>query len=80
MTQFKADDVEFRAHLIEGHASEVILREAKERSADLIVMGTVGRVGISGYFMGNTAERTLTDIGCSVLAVKPPGFQSPVTV
>jgi nucleotide-binding universal stress UspA family protein len=79
-TQFKADGVEFRAHLIEGHASEVILREAKERSADLIVMGTVGRVGISGYFMGNTAERILTDIGCSVLAVKPPGFQSPVTV
>lgn len=79
-TQFESDGVELRAHLIEGHASDVILKEAKEHNADLIVMGTVGRVGISGYFMGNTAERILTDIGCSVLAVKPPGFQSPITV
>ena len=79
-TQFESGGVELRAHLIEGNASDVILKEAKEHSADLIVMGTVGRVGISGYFMGNTAERILTDIGCSVLAVKPPGFQSPITV
>jgi nucleotide-binding universal stress UspA family protein len=79
-TQYKADGVEFHAHLVEGHASDVILSEAKERSADMIVMGTVGRVGVSGYFIGNTAEKILTDIECSVLAVKPPGFQSPVSV
>jgi nucleotide-binding universal stress UspA family protein len=79
-TRFESDGVELRAHLIEGRASDVILKEAKGRSADLIVMGTVGRVGISGYFMGNTAERILADIGCSVLTVKPSGFQSPITV
>ncbi len=77
-TQFKSDDVELHAHLVEGRASDVILKKAKKLSADLIVMGTVGRVGISGYFMGNTAERILADIGCSVLAVKPSGFQSPI--
>lgn len=79
-TQFESDGVELHAHLIEGRASDVILKQVKEHSADLIVMGTVGRVGISGYLMGNTAERILTDIGCSVLAVKPPGFESPITV
>jgi nucleotide-binding universal stress UspA family protein len=30
--------------------------------------------------MGNTAEMILTQIDCSVLAIKPEGFVSPVTL
>ena len=45
---------------------------------DLVVMGTVGRSGISGMLIGNTAERVLRKLPCSVLAVKPEGFVSPV--
>jgi len=41
-------------------------------------MGTVGRIGIRGLFIGNTAEAILNQVECSVLAVKPPGFQTPV--
>lgn len=78
--QFEADGVDASVHLVEGRASEVILEESERHKADLIVMGTVGRVGIAGYFMGNTAERILADIDCSVLAVKPQGFQSPITI
>ncbi len=77
---FEAEGVDASVHLIEGSASEVILEESKRLKADLIVMGTVGRTGIAGYFMGNTAERILADIDCSVLAVKPAGFQSPIAV
>jgi nucleotide-binding universal stress UspA family protein len=40
----------------------------------------VGRVGIPGFFMGNTAEEILDQIDCSVLAIKPPGFESPVSL
>lgn len=76
---FESKGVELHVHHIEGNASDVILEEVRAQGADLIVMGTVGRVGISGYFMGNTAERILTDIDCSVLAVKPPGFRSPIS-
>jgi nucleotide-binding universal stress UspA family protein len=43
-------------------------------------MGTVARTGINGLLMGNTAEMILTQIDCSVLAVKPQGFVSPVTL
>ena len=46
--------------------------------ADLVVMGTVGRTGIAGLFIGNTAEMVLEQVQCSVLAVKPAGFVSPV--
>jgi nucleotide-binding universal stress UspA family protein len=43
-------------------------------------MGTVARTGISGFFMGNTAETILNQLDCSVLAVKPQGFVTPVTL
>lgn len=41
-------------------------------------MGTVARTGISGVIIGNTAEAVLEQLQCSVLALKPPGFVTPV--
>jgi nucleotide-binding universal stress UspA family protein len=38
----------------------------------------VARVGIPGLLMGNTAETLLHRLDCSMLAVKPPGFVSPI--
>lgn len=46
---------------------------------DLLVMGTVARTGVRGLLVGNTAERLLPELNCSVLAVKPPGFVCPVS-
>jgi nucleotide-binding universal stress UspA family protein len=66
-------------NLIKGEAAEAILSTAREVNADLIVMGTVGRTGIPGFFIGNTAEDVLQGAHISVLAVKPEGFVSPVT-
>jgi nucleotide-binding universal stress UspA family protein len=43
-------------------------------------MGTIARGGLVGMIMGNTAERVLRDLRCSVLALKPEGFASPVTL
>ena len=44
----------------------------------LLVMGTIGRGGIRGIMVGNTAERLLPEVHCSILAVKPPDFVCPV--
>jgi universal stress protein E len=68
-----------RFHLRKGSASAVIPALAEELQADLLVMGTLARTGIAGLFIGNTAENILEQVQCSVLAVKPPGFVSPVT-
>ena len=65
-------------HVVKGDARDVVPDKATELDADLIVMGTVARSGIPGFFIGNTAESILQRIGCSVLTVKPPGFESPV--
>jgi len=42
------------------------------------VMGTVVRSGIPGFFFGNTAEKILNRLDCSVLALKPKGWSSPI--
>ncbi len=67
-------------HLLQGWARKEIPLLAKRIAADLLVMGTVGRTGVPGFIMGNTAETILNQIDCSVLAVKPPGFVTPVTL
>ncbi len=67
-------------HLVKGDARTGIPELAMHLAVDLIVMGTVARTGIPGFVMGNTAETILNQIECSVLAVKPPGFITPVTL
>lgn len=65
-------------HLRHGIAATVIPETVRELQADLVVMGTVARTGIAGLLIGNTAEAVLEQLQCSVLAVKPSGFVSPV--
>ncbi len=67
-------------HLATEPPDVAIMNCAERHNIDLIIMGTVGRTGISGFITGNTAERLLPQISCSLLAVKPPGFKSPVTL
>jgi universal stress protein E len=69
-----------QTHLIKGRARKEIPALARQIEADLIVMGTVARTGVSGFIIGNTAEAILNQIECSVLALKPPGFVTPVTL
>jgi universal stress protein E len=69
-----------RTHMLKGWARKEIPALAKQIEADLIVMGTVARTGVPGFVMGNTAETILNQIDCSVLAIKPPGFVTPVTI
>ncbi len=67
-------------HMIKGLPGDAIAEYAEAHKPDLIVMGTVGRTGISGFIMGNTAETILHRVDCAVIAVKPEGFVSPVTL
>ena len=69
-----------QTHLVKGWARKEIPALAKQIEADLVVMGTVARTGVPGFIMGNTAETILNQIDCSVLAIKPPGFVTPVTL
>jgi universal stress protein E len=74
------DYLKLQTHLVKGLARKDIATLAKRIEADLVVMGTVARTGVPGFIMGNTAETILNQIDCSVLAIKPPGFVTPVTL
>jgi len=61
------------AELIEqvgGHAADVIVRVAKQWSADLIVMGTHGRRGLRRLALGSDAELVLRSSTVPVLLVR----------
>jgi universal stress protein E len=67
-------------HILKGFPRKVIPEYVNNIKADLVVMGTVGRTGVPGFTMGNTAETILNNINCSVLAIKPKGFKTPITL
>jgi universal stress protein E len=70
--------VEVRPHLLCGAPSIAIQEVVERREADLLVMGSVSRGGIAGLLLGNTAERLLDRVQCSILTIKPHDFVSPV--
>ena len=74
------DAVTPKTHMPKGNPSKVIPALARDLNIDLVVMGTVARTGVPGFLIGNTAESVLNRIRCSVLAVKPPDFVTPVSL
>ncbi|MEZ8142460.1 universal stress protein UspE [Enterovibrio norvegicus FF-33] len=62
----------------EGLPEDVIPAVSKELDAELVILGTTGRVGLSAIFIGNTAEHTIDQLNCDVLAIKPDGYVSPL--
>jgi hypothetical protein len=52
-----------------GQPHEFIVQEAKDKSIDLIVMGTHGRTGLKKLVMGSVVQRVIGNAPCSVLVV-----------
>lgn len=78
MRQHDTSGIVTKIHLVKGDPSKMIPQLASKKQADLVVMGTIGRTGIEGFIIGNTAEKILRAVDCSVLTVKPSGFKSPI--
>ena len=80
LVNYDLQKLDYKIHLQKGAAKDLIPAVAQENKADLIVMGTVARTGIAGFFIGNTAENVLNQVDCSVLTVKPDEFVTPVNL
>ncbi|BES69364.1 universal stress protein [Marinobacter nanhaiticus D15-8W] len=72
------DYISPRVHVLMGSPRKAIPSLVSDLGADVLVMGTVARTGIPGLFIGNTSEAILDQLKCSVLAVKPAGFVTPI--
>ena len=65
-------------HVEKGLPEEVIPDLAEHLQAGIVVLGTVGRTGISAAFLGNTAEQVIDHLRCDLLVIKPDEYQTPV--
>lgn len=71
-------DKDIQVVRLQGAADKCIPTFVESHNIDILVMGTVARTGIPGLLIGNTAESILRALSCTLLAVKPEGFISPV--
>ena len=72
--------VSSRSHLVNGRVGPTLSKFIESEGVDLVVMGSLARTGITGLFAGSTAEQIFHTANCAVMAVKPPGFVSPVNL
>jgi len=60
-----------------GRPDVQIIEMAKKRNADLIVMGTEGRTGLSHFLLGSVTERVVRLAPCPVLTVRAAAGRQP---
>lgn len=71
--QLKVSGVQVETALVEahgGHAGDVIVKDAEQWQADIIVLGTHGRRGLGRLVMGSDAEQVLRQAKVPVLLVR----------
>ena len=61
--------------VVKGKPFVEIVRLAKEKEADLIVMATHSQTGVRHSHLGSTAERVVRKASCPVLVVRHPEYQ-----
>lgn len=66
-------------HHLRGSPDKLLPAFVTDNSIDILVMGTLARTGIAGLTIGNTAENVVQNLDCSLVALKPKGFVSPVS-
>jgi nucleotide-binding universal stress UspA family protein len=68
----RLDDVGLQGEtlIIHGVPFQSIIDTAKDKEADLIVMGTHGRTGLTHVLMGSVAERVVRMAPCPVLVTR----------
>ena len=66
----KARGARTRSLLLEGVTADAINRAARSKRADVIVIGTHGRTGLTRLLMGSVAERVVGGAPCPVLTVR----------
>jgi len=59
-----------KAFVLSGKPADAIIETAREKKADLIVLGSHGRTGLEKLLMGSVAERVIVLAACPVMVVK----------
>ncbi|HVO24326.1 MAG TPA: universal stress protein [Candidatus Margulisiibacteriota bacterium] len=70
--RLKKGSAKIRTVLEDGLAYQAIVAAAHKLKADLVVMATHGRTGLSHLFMGSVAEKVVRTADCPVLTLRAP--------
>jgi nucleotide-binding universal stress UspA family protein len=70
VSKAKRAGVRAKTLVLEGGAADRIVRAAKGRRVDVIVMGTHGRGAVAKFFLGSVAGRVVATATCPVLTVR----------
>jgi nucleotide-binding universal stress UspA family protein len=75
----ECEGIDIEELIVHGEAASEIVRVARERQVDLIVIASHGRTGLGRILFGSTAEAVVRHASCPVLVVKPSQDQEPAT-
>ncbi len=67
-------DERAEVHVRVGVPSDELVRVASDHSADLVVVGTHGRTGLTRILLGSVAEATVRKAHCPVLVIRPKSY------
>jgi nucleotide-binding universal stress UspA family protein len=70
VARVRAAGIEPRVELRSGHPDDAIVQVAEEVHADLLVIGTHGRTGITRFLLGSVAEHIVRRAHCHVLVAR----------
>ncbi len=74
-SQYVPEKLQASREIISGRPFLEIIRVAKEKKCDLIVIGTHGRGALSQVLLGSVAEKVVRKAPCPVLSVRDPGHK-----
>ena len=80
LDSYPMERISHQLHLPRELPERAIVSLTEEEEVDLVVMGTEGRFGLSGFILGNAVEAVLRSVRCGILAVKPDHFETPVAL
>ena len=61
---------EIHTEILEGNSAEAIIKVAKTRKSDVIVMGSRGLGRLAGMLLGSTSQKVVSHAPCPVLIVR----------
>ena len=79
LATLRASGIEAELATVTGPPGEIVAQLAKERNAELIVIGTHGHTGISRFLLGSVATAILRHAPCDVLVCRGPTGTGPFT-
>lgn len=66
----KANNIEITKEIIVGHPADQIVRYAKDKKCDMLIVGQKGKSKIENWLLGSVSKRVATYSPCTVTIVK----------